>query len=223
MMMLIRYFKQLAASFWFFCIMIFCSQAWSTGWSDFSFDIDARYMVLSSNSQDVQIFRKAGEYGIETVLPIGHDPVWELCTAGDFLLVKSIPYWIIDRKKDLLLGPLRKADFDKKLVELGVKDSLEWKNVHDTYRQALREGRADKRDVDYGLLCAAIMIAFISPVMLGVCLLLAVLITLFIRYITHSKWIYPKTLAWSFIVTTMIVFGMITAPVLWYWFSMRFL
>ncbi|TAL16244.1 hypothetical protein EPN96_10370 [bacterium] len=129
----------------------FSALAEESGWQNYSFKIDGTYSVRKTGPSELVIYRG------ETPLRPGGDagPLMALFVTETFVYGKHYAlkegkpddkrniYSIVPRDGGEPAGPLDEAAFLEK-----AGGQKEWETVRQTYKRALREGRADYSEVD---------------------------------------------------------------------------
>lgn len=150
---------------WGLLVSLHSVSGFASGWNDYTFDIDSKYMLLRANAEDIHIWRKdpvgAGIHEVTEVTlkdgnPVG--PIENLSIGKDFIFAKcrgtvnlrgsasekKAWYFIIARRNDKVYGPDERKEFDADLKQLGLREPV-WQPLRQAYKQALREGRADAK------------------------------------------------------------------------------
>lgn len=216
-------------------VLLLAPCAFASGWNDYSFDLPGGYMVLRANAQDIHIWRTDGDGTLDPVTDQNGTGLLRAVALQDgFIYAKNggardadpvtmdAPSWtIIDSTRQIVHGPFSISEFDAKRAELGLKDPIPWMSVDDAYRQALREGRADKAQVDVALVGTAVFLGFTWVFFSPAFALVAALAAFAVR--RAKNWSYPRSFFVAFAAVFFGSFGCVLVLCLYRWVSMRFL
>lgn len=110
------------------------------GYQDFDYKLCGGYSLMRRSAHQVDIVPQ--EHNDRT--PIIPEKVIEVAWDTRFILAKrqevkkdhepvpdQFDFWILDTKKPVVYGPLKKDDFDKKRKKLGIPDSLVLKDIYE--------------------------------------------------------------------------------------------
>ena len=216
-------------------VLLLAPCTFASGWNDFIFDLPGGYTVVRANSQDIHIWHKDGDGNFEKVTAQeGAGVLRAIALQDGFIYAKNggdkdanpvtldAPSWtIIDSTRQIVHGPFSISEFNAKRAELGLKDPIPWMSVDDAYRQALREGRADKAQVDVALVGTAVFLGFTWVFFSPAFALVAALAAFAVR--RAKNWSYPRSFFVAFAAVFFGSFGCVLVLCLYRWVSMRFL
>lgn len=215
--------------------LLLVPSAFASGWNDFSFDLPGGYMVLRANSQDIHIWRTDGDGALDPVTAQkGAGLLRAIALQDGFIYAKNggadegdpvtmdVPSWtIIDTSRHTVHGPFSRKEFEAKRAELGLKNPLVWMSVDDAFRQALREGRADKMQVDMALAGTVMFLGVTWVIFSPGFALVAALAAFAVK--RAKNWSYPRSFFVAFAAVFFGSFGCVLVLCLYRWVSMRFL
>lgn len=206
-----------------------------TGFDDFSFDLPGKYFVLRANAADIRIWRR----GVGTILQEvngqkGLGPLYELAFDDQFIFTRNLAYhtygdtsevpsfWtIIDYTKHVVYGPFPEADFQRKVIELGVSQPIRWNSLKRAFKEAMEDGRVNIKEYDLQSAIALMFTAILWVIVLPVLIAIALLPALVGKFAFGRS--FRKSFAWFSLAVVVISFLWIVGGRIFTWFYMRFL
>ena len=224
------------------CIWPVAVQA--TGWNDYKFDLNEKYYVLKGSAINISI---GGYQQVTHPTGLGGDvgPLFELYNDKNYLFAKChgfcyprgrqrLPdvdpaktyYFLVDKSNDEVFGPASQAEFEARVMALGVTLPIPWLTLRQAYKKSLREGGAHYSQLDIAFLGQCLAVAFLSPIiafhMTWISLIVAIPLY-FIKCPRKKPWPFGKCWFFSWIsLLLLIVLGMVGISFA-NWLDMQFL
>lgn len=228
-------------------LLLFPAIGFASGWNDFQFDIDEHYIVLRANSLDIHIWKKTDPMGgIESRTKSDNEfpskdaigPLYEICVDEHYIFAKchamkdamkidplKTYYFIIDKQTDKAQGPCSENEFEAKIKDLPLAKPLSWQTLRQAYKQALRDGRADKNQVNVAAIGQLWFSAFSLPFVAIFATIPATLIGIVISGIKKRKameFSFGKCLLFSWLIMVSISYGGLLLIILSRWLYMKY-